>query len=64
MSTFLALCGITVVCCILVYIFKPRYGSVGRGCVGRALEEAIAEDEKRQQAKAAKLSEKMEKPEA
>ena len=60
MSTFLALCGITVVCCILMYIFKPSYGRVGRGCIGRALEEALAEEEKRKQAKAAESSTKPE----
>jgi len=63
MSTFLALCGIIVVCNILFFIFKPRYGRVGRGCIGRALEEAMANDEKCRQAKAAKLSEKSEKTE-
>jgi len=69
MSTFLALCGITAVCYILRYIFKPSYGRVGRGCIGRALEEALAEEEKRAQAKttqssAAESAKKTEKPEA
>jgi len=47
-----------------MYIFKPRYGRVGRGCIGRALEEALAEEEKRKQAKAAQSAEKTEKPKA
>ena len=64
MSTFLAICGITAVCLLLMYIFKPRYGRVGRGCIGRALEEALAEEEKRKQAKAAQSAEKTEKPKA
>ena len=64
MSTFFAICGITAVCLILMYIFKPRYGRVGRGCIGRALEEALAEEEKRKQTKAAESSEKAKEPEA
>ena len=40
MSTFLALSGVTVACCLLMRIFRPRYGAV-RGCSGPALEEAL-----------------------